>query len=82
MYGFKSDEHHKFLHCDVYKGSAKYEGSVREVTIHNQGEEVKLDNKYVIKLEQAIEVETREKALRLNVYAENWKWKIPNAMLT
>ena len=70
MYGFKSDEHHKFLHCGVYKGSAKFEGSVLEVTLHNQGEEVKLDNKYVIKLEQAIEVETRGKVLRLSVHAE------------
>ena len=70
VYGFKSDEHHKFLHHDIYKGSAKYEGNVREVTIHNQGEEVKLDDKYVMKLEQAIEVETKEKVLRLSIYAE------------
>jgi hypothetical protein len=40
------------------------------VAIHNQGEEVKLDNKYIVKLEQVIEVETREKALRLSVHAE------------
>lgn len=65
MYGFKSDEHHKFLHCDVYKGSANYEGSVQVVTIHNQGEEVKLDNKYVAKLEQVTEVKTREKSAKV-----------------
>lgn len=69
MYGFKSDVHHKFLRCDSYKGSANYGGSIREVVIHNQGEEVKLDDKYVT-LEQVIEVETREKVLRLSVHAE------------
>ena len=73
MYGFQSDEHHKFLHREIYKGSANHEGSVQEleVTIHNQGEEVKLDNTdYVVKLEQVIKVETREKALRLSVHAK------------
>ena len=70
MYGFKSDEHHKFLRCAVYKGSAEYNGCVQEVTIHNQGEEVKLDDKYILKLEQAIKVETRSKVLRLSIYSE------------
>ena len=72
MYGFKSDEHHKFLRCDEFKGSATISNECeQEVSIHNQGGEVKLDgNEYTLKLEQAIEVETRAKVLRLSVYAE------------
>ena len=69
MYGFKNDEHHKSLHCDVYKGS------VQEVTIHNQGEEVKLDDKYVMKLEQVVKF---EKMLRLSIYFEGQEEVIGN----
>ena len=70
MYGFKSDEHHKFLRCVVYKGSAEYEGCVQEVIIHNQGRAVRLFNKYIMKLEQQIEIETKDKVLKLSIYSE------------
>ena len=41
---------------------------------------MKLDDKYVIKLEQAVKVETREKVLRLSVYAEGQEEAIGNVM--
>lgn len=69
MYGFKSEEHHKFLHCETYKGSAEYEGhSAQKVSVHNQGGEVRLGaGRYVLKLEQVIEVETDCKLLKLTI---------------
>ena len=80
MYGFKSDEHHKFLRREVYKGCIEYEGDVLEVTVHNQGGEVTLNGKYVMKLEQAVEVETKDKVLRLSVHAEGQEKAVGKTM--
>ena len=73
MYGFKSDEHHKCLHCTPYKGVVSFgaEKQVQEIVIHNQGGEVKIgDTKLSVKLAQSIDVKSKAKVLRLSILGE------------
>lgn len=70
VYGFKSDEHHKFLRCTSYKGfvHVRKEGQIREVVVHNQGGEARIDDmKYSVKLAQSTELDTKANVLKLSV---------------
>lgn len=71
IYGFKSDEHHKFLRCTPYKGTVVFgaDKQVQDVAIHNQGGEARIgDTKYSVKLAQSIDLDTKATVLRLSVY--------------
>lgn len=70
IYGFKSDEHHKFVRTTAYKGVVKFKGQVQELSLHNQGGIayiVVANSNFFVKLEQAVEVDTKVKVLRLSV---------------
>jgi len=70
IYGFKSDEHHKFVRTTAYKGVVKFKGQVQELSLHNQGGiayVVVANSNFFVKLEQAVEVDTSVKVLRLSV---------------
>ena len=68
MYGFKSDEHHKFVRCTMYKGNVTLEGQSQEISLHNQGGEAKVgETNYSVTLAQAIDVDTKIETLRLSL---------------
>ena len=71
IYGFTSDEHHKFLHCRTYKGTIRFGPEQElEVIIHNQGQKFRIgDTEYFLKLAQSTELETKATptALKLGV---------------
>lgn len=54
LYGFKSEDHHKFLRCIIYRGKAVVKGMEEEIEIYDQGGIVKFrDEDYSIKLVRA-----------------------------
>uniref|UniRef100_A0A1X7VBR9 Uncharacterized protein n=1 Tax=Amphimedon queenslandica TaxID=400682 RepID=A0A1X7VBR9_AMPQE len=66
LFGFKSDEHHKYRRCEMYKGKAEYDGGSEEVSVHNQGGKVNLGNGVTIVLEEAFDFVMNCKILRLS----------------
>ena len=70
MYGFKNDDHHKMVRTTTYKGIVKFKGHAQELSLHNQGgnaDVVVANSKFSVKLEQAVEVDTTVKVLRLSL---------------
>ena len=75
IYGFKSDEHHKFILCRTYDGIARFvnEDATTEVVLHNQGGEARVgDTGYVVKLAQVVEPDAGDhpSVLRLSVHKD------------
>lgn len=70
VYGFQSEDHHKFLHCMLYKGIVRLgvDKDSHEVLLHNQGGTFVIEGtEYSLMLAQSIELDTKASVLRLSL---------------